>query len=142
MPSYFHWHTSSLSIFKAQKGPSFLCMTVYQSLYRGSFLSKEHRRHLLHLSADASVICSAICSIIRHLLCVVLHGHDVPICSLSGSSAQDSIARPIDRGICNRRSAVTRQMPSSVMQRQGTNSCAQMYMTRPEYRSDSRHARN
>ena len=116
----FHWHTSSLSILKAQKGPSF---SIYDSLSvctEAHFLSKEHRRHLLHLSADASVICSAICSIIRHLLCVVLHGHDVPICSLSGSSAQDSIARPIDRGICNRRSAVTRQMPSSVMQRQRT----------------------
>ena len=115
-----HWHTPYLSIFKAQKGT---IVSIHDSLSKSVqklIQSMNHCQYLLHPSADASVICSAICSIIRHLLCVMLHGHDVPICSYSGSSAQDSIARPIDRGICNRRSVVTRQMPSSVMQRQRT----------------------
>ena len=81
--------------------------------------------HLLQLSADSSVICSAICSIIRHLPSIILHGHFEPLCSQFSMSRYNvhpwfdsRTYRQRDRGICNRRSAVTRQMPSSVMQRQ------------------------
>ena len=76
--------------------------------------------HLLQLSADSSVICSAICSIFRPHLCDELNGHNVPLFSIPFLiKVYDWITRPeMDRWICNRRSAVTRQMPSSVMQRQ------------------------
>ena len=60
--------------------------------------------HLLQLSADSSVICSAICSVFRHLHCIILHGHFEPLCRVylpcqGPKSIHDSIPRPIDRGI-------------------------------------------
>ena len=92
------------------------CTKAHQEQEPSSYL-------LLQLSADSSVICSAICSIFRLPLCVELNGHNVPLFSISflikGSMTRLPDLWQMDRWLCNRRSAVTRQMPSSVMQRQG-----------------------
>ena len=52
--------------------------------------------HLLQLSADSSVICSAICSIFRPHLCDELNGHNVPLFSISLLiKVYDRITRPM-----------------------------------------------
>ena len=78
--------------------PSRVCTKAHQEQEPSSY-------HLLQLSADSSVICSAICSIFRLPLCVELNGHNVPLFSISFLiKVYDSISRPMkemDRWLCN-----------------------------------------
>ena len=66
-----------------------VCTKAHQEQEPSSYL-------LLQLSADSSVICSAICSIFRPHLCDELNGHNVPLFSISLLiKVYDRITRPM-----------------------------------------------
>ena len=94
--AHYHHHP-----YLAQRDHRFLCMTVFQSLYKD--LS---RARVIVISSSAVTICRFLRHLQRHLqhlpsssTSVILHGHFEPLCSLSlflsRSKIYDSITRPM-----------------------------------------------
>ena len=103
MPSSLHWHTIIIVHILGSMGALLLSMIVSRVYAKAHQELESLSYHLLPSSADSSVSCSAICSIFPPHLCIMLHAHDVPLCSLS---LLIKVQRPvqtyaIERGICD-----------------------------------------
>ena len=127
MPSYYHWHTTIIVHLLGPKGPPFLGMNIFR-VYTRLIKSKSHRHsiiccHHLQIPPSSAAPSAASSAIFQASYYTGILSPFVAYIPCQGPIVHpwfdSQTYRQRDRGICNRRSAVTRQMPSSVTRGQG-----------------------
>ena len=127
MPSYYHRHTTMTVHILGPKGPPFSSVIIFR-VYTRLIKSKSHRHsiiccHHLQIPPSSAAPSAASSAIFQASYYTGILSPFVAYIPCQGPIVHpwfdSQTYRQRDRGICNRRSAVTRQMPSSVMQRQG-----------------------